>query len=79
MKSLLTTLAILICLTASAQTVKDSSGNYHAQRSETAKPTGKTFTDSKGVVYPLLISARGKLFYLRTSKTGNIYKVYIKN
>lgn len=83
MKKLITLAALLICLTAHAQhAVKDAQGNYHAvtrQRDTTAnKATGATFTDSKGKVYPVFISSRGKLFYNRVSRNGNTYKAYIK-
>lgn len=39
--------------------------------------TGKTFTTASGV-YPVYQSARGKLYILRTSKNGNVYKQYLK-
>lgn len=87
MKKLILSIAIMFALgvTAKAQTVvKDAQGNYHAVKKDSTsasagKPTGQTFTDTKGQVYPILISARGKLYYERTAKTsGNIYKVYIK-
>jgi hypothetical protein len=81
MKTLLTIAALLLTLTASAQTAtKDANGNYHAaHRADTTsnKPTGKTFTDNKGKVYPVYESSRGKLYYIRISKTGNQYKAYI--
>jgi len=62
--------------------IVDANGNYQAvthktQPSEQSN-TGKTFTDSKGAVYPVFKSAAGKLYYIRTSKTsGNDYKVYL--
>lgn len=61
----------------------DKAGNYVALNvgkiaDKSNKPTGKTFTDNKGNKYPVMESAKGKLFYVRTSKTGNEYKVYIK-
>ena len=64
---------------AAGQTVKqDAHGNYVAvKRAETATKTGNTYTDSKGVVYDVYRSAKGKLFYYRTSKAGNVYKAYI--
>ena len=46
----------------------------HCQR----KYTGHTFIDSKHKEWPVYISANDKLYYLRTSKSGNVYKVYIK-
>jgi len=70
---------------AKGQTVqRDANGNFKAisapreAKTETAKNTGKTFTDTKGNVYPVMISKNGKLFYIKTSKAGNQYKVYIK-
>lgn len=68
---------------ASSQTVKqDKNGNYIAVKaakdSTSAKPTGKTYTDTKGNVYPVMISKNGKLFVIRTSKAGNTYNQYLK-
>lgn len=78
-------LAIAMCFADNvfSQTVtRDASGNYFAVKKQTVatvgKPTGNTFTDTKGIVYPLYESERGKLYYTRTSKAGNTYKVYIK-
>lgn len=60
----------------------DAQGNYVTVKDTitvtSAKPTGKTFTDSKGNVYPVMISKNGKLFVVRTSKTGNKYNQYLK-
>jgi hypothetical protein len=56
---------------------KDSMGNYLAIKIQPI-PTGKTFTDSKGIVYPIMKSKNNKLFYVKTSKTGKNYNVYIK-
>ena len=81
MKTTLTLFAVLIVLTAKAQqhAIKDSSGNYHATKTvQVAVSTGHTFTDGKGKVYPLFTSIHGKLYYVRTSKSGNEYKVYVK-
>jgi hypothetical protein len=75
---------LILSFPAHSQNAKlDKDGNYVALSSSQAgktssKPTGKTFTDSKGVVYPVMESKNGKLFYIRKSKTGNEYKVYIK-
>lgn len=62
---------------------KDANGNYTAIRSSrsdstVAKPTGKTYTDTKGNVYPVYISINNKLYIIRTSRTGNKYKQYLK-
>lgn len=61
---------------------KEANGNYTAIRqdasAQAAKETGKTFTDTKGAKYAVLESARGKLYYMRTSAKGNVYKCYLK-
>lgn len=66
-----------------AQTVKVMpDGNYvsvkSANDSTGYKSTGKYFEDTKGNRYDVMISKNGKLFYFRTSKTGNVYRAYIK-
>jgi len=76
-------LAVALSVTAMSQNAKqDQSGNYVAVKTakskEPGKATGKTFTDSKGNKYPVMESSRGKLYYIKTSKTGNDYKVYLK-
>jgi len=72
---------------ANAQTkVKtDAQGNYVTVKKERkeraatpATPTGKTFTDAKGKVYPVYQSEKGNLFITRTSKSGKEYKQYLK-
>ena len=76
----------LLLILSSFQTVysqkvsTDSKGNYIAVKAtaETGKATGKTYTDSKGNVYPVYESKNGKLYVIRTSKTGNQYKQYLK-
>lgn len=86
MKKLIVTIAValLSIVTVNAQKVTtDASGNYVTVKTDRvkaeAKETGKTFTDSKGVVYPVMISANGKLFVIKTSKnTGNEYRMYLK-
>lgn len=81
MKKFLIIASLFIVSQGHAQQVKkDSNGNYISARIDTGanRPTGKTYTDGKGKVYPLLISSRGKLYYLRTAKSGNIYKAYLK-
>lgn len=82
MKKIIITAALFIAaLTSQAQNAKkDASGNYIAVTTakEQAKPTGKTFTDSKGIKYPLFETAKGKLYYIRTSKAGKQYKAYLK-
>ena len=83
MKKILLAVALLISTATFSQNAKqDATGNYvaikTAKTKDAGKATGKTFTDAKGNKYPVLESARGKLFYIKTSKTGNGYKVYLK-
>lgn len=58
-------------------------GNYVALTSTktlfTDTITGKTYTDTKGVVYPVYKSKNEKLYVWKTSKkSGNMYKFYLK-
>lgn len=73
---------ILSSPSTQAQSVKkDAQGNYIAMRTlkdTTLKATGHTYTDTKGKVYPVYISKNGKLFVIRTSSKGNLYKQYLK-
>ena len=60
----------------------DNNGNFVAVKT-TATSTGiktdKTYTDAKGVVYPVYRSKNGKHYVIKTSKkTGNEYKMYLK-
>lgn len=66
-----------------SQTVTtDKNGNYIQSKTvDTANaiPTGKTFTTTKGEIYPVYKTKTGKLYVVRTSKkTGNKYKQYLK-
>jgi len=87
MKKLILILTVLFAFYgANSQTVTtDSKGNYIAVKATkdstktSAKLTGKTYTDTKGNVYPVWISKNGKLFVIRISqKTGNRYNQYLK-
>ena len=65
-----------------ANAIVDANGNYqavtHKKVASEQSNTGKTFTDTKGNVFPVFKSSAGKLYYIRTSKnTGNDYKVYL--
>ncbi len=77
-------IAIMLLATSQAQSVtQDAKGNYIAVKksasTDTAsKSTGKTFTDAKGNVYPVMVSTRGRLYVVRTSAKGNQYKQYLK-
>ena len=61
---------------ARAQMVQDAQGNYTMIIAQ-AQSTGKTFTDAKGNIYPVMQSIKGKLFITRKSKTGKVYKQYL--
>ena len=79
MKKLAITLFLFAALSTKGQNAKiDGQGNYIAIQQSKAKETKKTFTDSKGNVFPLFESINGKLYYLKTSKKGNQYKIYLK-
>jgi hypothetical protein len=74
---------IIACLNLAAQNArKDATGNYVAiqtlKDSTAGKPSGQTYTDSQGIVYPVMISKNGKLFVVRISKIGTQYKYYLK-
>ena len=76
-------LITILSLTGYAQNVKlDAAGNYIAitkkKGGTEAKLIGKTFTDAKGIVYPIYLSKNNKMFIIRTSKTGNEYNQYLK-
>ncbi len=83
MKKLLVLLMLSFTLFSYSQNAKvDKEGNFVAVSKTTAKQdtidTGKTFTDSKGKVYPVFKTKRGKLYYPRVSKNGNYYRAYLK-
>lgn len=85
MKTLILLVFMFIACAVNAQkAVKlDSLGNYVSMSGVTKEKTvdettGKFFIDTKGVKYPIMRSINNKLYYLKTAKSGNIYKVYIK-
>lgn len=61
--------------------VVDDKGNYTIVQSAAKKvadvDTKKFFIDAKGNKYPILKSINSKLYYWKTAKSGNLYKVYI--
>lgn len=80
MKNLLFIVVLLFSFSAYSQNARiDAKGNFHQiGRDTVAQTTGKTFTTTKGEVFPVYKSAKGKYFIYRTSKkTGNKYKQYI--
>lgn len=77
--------ALFIALTSlSAQTiVKDAQGNYKAVKAQKDSTkvadisTGNTFTDTNGNTWPVYKTKSGRVYALRTSKSGNTYKQYL--
>lgn len=60
--------------------VLDKSGNFVSLTAGKGvktpdKTTGKFFIDKKGIKYPVYESVNGKFYYLKTARSGNIYKV----
>ena len=56
-----------------------ATGNFYAYaKKDSATQTGRYFVDSRGTMCPIFKSKKGKLYALRTSKNGNVYKFYIK-
>ena len=82
MKQFIILLFMLFASVSYSQNAKlDSKGNYVAVKSAKITSdtiTGKTFTDTKGVSYPVFKSKNDKLYIWRTSKKGNKYKQYLK-
>jgi len=87
MKKLLTLLILFVSLSVVAQTKKnvetDKNGNYVSppskQKVKADRPTCKTYTDSKGKVYPVYKSINDKLYVYKVSKkTGIPYMYYLK-
>lgn len=79
MKQLLFIAMLLIGMTAQAQT-RDLQGNYYAKATVVQDSTTQfTFTDSKGVVYPVYQGSKGGHYVIRVSKkTGKAYRQYLK-
>lgn len=84
-RAILTVLfAIALGVTAATaqNTVRmDENGNFvQVTTQETTRDTitGKTFTNSKGIIFEVFKGAKGGLYYWKKSKNGNWYKVYLK-
>ena len=77
------TLILSLTMAAYSQNArKGPDGNYFAlQRSAIggdSTATGNYFTDTKGEKYPVFLNYKGKLYYLRTSKAGKVFRSYLK-
>ena len=81
MKKFILIAFILLSIDATAQNVTvDNKGNYIALTASKDSGTlsSKTYTDSKGVVYPVYITGKGKAFVMKISKkTSKEYKMYL--
>lgn len=62
---------------AQKQVKQDAKGNFYEVRDSVAVLTTKTFKDSKGRIYGVWRSPRGKLFVNVISKAGKTYKKYL--
>ena len=75
-------LLLMVSLSASGQNVKrDSNGNYVTISPVKEKPvkTKYTYTDSKGIIYPVYQTSKGGRFVYKISKkTGKLYKMTLK-
>lgn len=66
---------------AQRQIKQEANGNFVQVAQKEAKRdsiTGATYTTAKGEVFIVYKSVRGNLYYWKTSKAGNKYKVYLK-
>lgn len=86
MKNILIILFISFTATCYAQKIVKpnveitANGNFKAIKTESQNftKTSKTYTDSKGVEYPVFVTTKGKYFVLKISKkTGNEYRYYL--
>lgn len=88
MKTLLLIVSMLLAINltqaqskpSKANVTVDASGNYKSlpskKKPKVEKPTTKTYTDSKGKVYPVYESVNGKLFIYKISKNTNLPYIY---
>lgn len=81
MKKLLFLALMLFPLITIGQTIKrDSKGNYYSAKAikdSSQIKTGNTFTDSKGKIWPVYKTKTGRVYALRTSKSGKQYRYYL--
>ena len=79
MKHLILTAALLWATATTAQTTRDAAGNFHATVDTAQTTTPYTYTDNKGKVWPVFVTAKGAHYIQRTSaKTGKAYRQYLK-
>ena len=83
MKHLIIILAMMLTFSiANAQSYTRKGNNFtqvSVKASGKATKTRFTWTDSKGKVYPIFITSKGKCYVNRvSSKTGKEYRYYLK-
>ncbi len=79
-------IALLVSTTCAAQSKANVTleGNVYKSiqsrkaSADTAQPTGQYYIDRKGNMWPVYKSGKGKLYALRTSEAGNVYKYYLR-
>lgn len=69
---------LLLSLSTKAQTARKTANGNYIEFKKAGKSTGKTITIANGKTYPVYETEKGKLYYVRVSKTGKEYKRYIK-
>lgn len=87
MKKILLTVCALVSMTVcgysqESRQVRQEGKNFIQVQTTRSKGepvnTGYTFTDSKGVTYPIFMGNSGSCFIVRVSKkTGNEYRMYL--
>jgi len=77
--------AFMICNSGFSQKIVKKDGQYLVEATNTASRVARDsstkykFRDTKGQVYDVYVSARGKYYYNKISgTTGKPYKVYLK-
>ena len=84
MKKMIICISMMLAfgLVSNAQNVTRQGNNFtqvtNKKSADKETKTQYTYTDSKGVVYPVYLSSTGKAFIKKTSKkTGREYRQYI--
>lgn len=82
MKRTMMMIAMVLGITASqAQVVKDDQGNYLSKAASVAahdSSTTLTYTNAKGMVYPVYEGRKGGHYVWVTSRDGNVYRKYLR-
>ena len=82
MKQILLTIALVLgTMAMTAQVQRDDQGNFFSASAAKAvhdSTTTYTYTNAKGVVYPVYVGRKGGNYVWITSKNGNLYRKYLK-